>query len=219
MPWSIWGCCNQEHATGDNVLAVLWLLRWTSVTYLEKIPYLSWPEFSLSTVLWSHLHCMCHSNHVYHGQERNREMEAGPECKGAMGLQSQLLAPRSDFRWRLRHQTFMLSRPSDVLDHCPFIKYILFGTSVWSSLQHPNSQAQGYCGSFRPNCLGWLKCSYMFAHRCSPSTCLRDCGEVESLVRTTLGSDGAGWHPSLIPFIAVSLSTFPTGSTAFLSNI
>lgn len=40
-------------------------------------------------------------------------MEAGPECEGAMGLQSQLLAPRSDFRWRRRHQTFMLSRPSD----------------------------------------------------------------------------------------------------------
>lgn len=67
------------------------------------------------------------------------------------------------------------------------------------------------------NAQGGLKYSYMFVHRCSPSTCLRDCGELGYLFCTTVESDGAGWHLSLTPFIAVSLSTFPTWSTASLS--
>lgn len=116
-----WGYCNQEHVIGDSVLTVLWLLRRTSGMCLEKIPYLSWQEFLLYTVLWAICSCMCNSNDVSHGQERKREMEAGPECEmwKRNGVESQLLAPR---KW-LEPQTseVLISRSSDVLDGGPSI--------------------------------------------------------------------------------------------------
>lgn len=59
-----------------------------------KDPISQLPGIFASHSLKSHLQLHVNSNDVYHGQKRNREMEAGPECEGAMRLQNKLLAPR-----------------------------------------------------------------------------------------------------------------------------
>lgn len=124
MPWSMWGCCNQEHVTGDNVLAVLWLLRRTSVTYLEKILYLSWPEFSPYTVFWGLSIACAIPTMSTMGKKDIEKRRRDLNVKEQWGCKANCWLPEDDFRWHHRHQKFMFSRPSDALDNCPFIKYI-----------------------------------------------------------------------------------------------
>lgn len=116
---------------------------------------------------------MYNSNDVYRGQEINREMEAGPECEGAMGVAKQTGSS----------QKMTSGGASGIRSSC--FPGLQMSWMTLSSEPQPGVHFSCQIHKFNIatvaldlNAQGMLKCSYMFAHRCSPSICLKYCGEV-----------------------------------------